>query len=143
MSIGSNLRKLRDAHGLSQSDLARVAEVTDQAVSAWETNVRVPRMKYMQRIADYFNVPVSVIIEEGSVEPVVAEIIELQEKYMDQFTHTRSNEKGEKEFIEVKYYENNVIAFVNGDRCDFTKVFFKLDDNGKKNVLLDMLKRYC
>ena len=63
MSIGSNIKRLREMHGMNQTELAEIAGVTDKAVSTWEHDKKIPRMGAIQRIADYFNVTKSDIIE--------------------------------------------------------------------------------
>ena len=37
MSIGQNIKRLRELHGMNQSELAQIAGVTDKAVSTWKT----------------------------------------------------------------------------------------------------------
>lgn len=66
MSIGSNIKNLRVAHDLTQSDLGRIAGVTDKAVSSWESDAKVPRMGAVQRIADYFSIPKSAILDDST-----------------------------------------------------------------------------
>lgn len=64
MSIGNNIRRLRERYGLSQSQLASIAGVTDKAVSTWENDLKTPRMGAIQKIADYFGIAKSEIIED-------------------------------------------------------------------------------
>ena len=69
MSIGQNIQRLRLQHGLSQNELASIAGVTNKAVSAWENDRIVPRMGPIQRMADYFGIKKSDIIEsEAALE---------------------------------------------------------------------------
>ena len=63
VAIGDNIKNLRLQHGLSQLELANVAGVSDKAVSTWEQNRAVPRMGPIQRMADFFGVKKSDIIE--------------------------------------------------------------------------------
>lgn len=63
MSIGENIKELRLQHNMSQLELAKIIGVTDKAVSSWENNIKTPRMGTLQRIADYFNIKKSEIIE--------------------------------------------------------------------------------
>lgn len=63
MAIGENIKNLRLQHGLSQEELANIAGVSDGAVSSWEQNKSVPRMGAIQKMADYFGVQKSAIIE--------------------------------------------------------------------------------
>ncbi|MBQ7630968.1 MAG: helix-turn-helix domain-containing protein [Selenomonadaceae bacterium] len=65
MAIGENIKSLRLQHGLSQAELANVAGVSDKAVSSWEQNKSVPRMGAIQKMADYFGVQKSAIIEHA------------------------------------------------------------------------------
>lgn len=64
MSIGKNIKKLREIHNLSQKELAEIAGVTDKAVSTWENGIKDPRMGAIQKIADYFGILKSDIIED-------------------------------------------------------------------------------
>ena len=66
MAIGENIKSLRLQHGLSQAELAKIAGVSDKAVSSWEQNNSVPRMGAIQKMADFFGVQKSVIIETTS-----------------------------------------------------------------------------
>jgi repressor LexA len=68
MSLGDNIRRIREAHGMTQEDFGRIAGVSLKAVSTWENNLKSPRMGVIQRIADYFNIPKSFIIDEVSFE---------------------------------------------------------------------------
>lgn len=65
MSIGSNIKLLRESHGLTQAQLGQIAGVTDKAVSTWESDAKVPRMGAVQKIADYFRVSKSAILDDG------------------------------------------------------------------------------
>lgn len=65
MGIKENIKALRESHDLSQKELAKIAGVTDKAVSSWETGEREPRMGAIQKIADYFGLRKSDIIEDS------------------------------------------------------------------------------
>lgn len=67
MSIAKNIKVLREHHNMSQNDLAKMLEVTDRAVSAWETGVKEPRIKNMRKIADLFDIPLPEIVS-GDLE---------------------------------------------------------------------------
>ncbi len=64
MSIGDNIKYLRRLHNLSQDEFGKIAGVSDKAVSTWETGVKTPRMGAIQKIADYFGIAKSDIIED-------------------------------------------------------------------------------
>ena len=64
MSIGKNIKKLRDKHNLSQKEFGEIAGVSDKAVSTWEKGLKEPRMGSLQKIADHFGILKSDIIED-------------------------------------------------------------------------------
>lgn len=70
--ISDNLKHLRMSHGMTQAEFAKIAGVSDKAVSTWENGLKMPRMGCIQKIADYFNIPTSQIIEDSG--PYVAPI---------------------------------------------------------------------
>ena len=63
MSIGKRIKLLRENEGLNQVNLGKIIGVSDKAVSAWETDKKIPRMGKLQALADYFGVPKSYIID--------------------------------------------------------------------------------
>ena len=65
MSLGQNIKRLRESHGMNQAQLAEIAGVTDKAVSTWENDLKIPRMGAIQKIADYFGLLKSDIIEDS------------------------------------------------------------------------------
>ena len=69
MSISDNIKRLRESHGMSQVEFGKIAGVTDKAVSTWENGLKVPRMGAVQKIADYFNIPKSEILDDDTLHP--------------------------------------------------------------------------
>lgn len=65
MSIGSNIKRLRTDAQLSQAELGKIAGVTDKAVSTWEADIKTPRMGAVEKMAAYFGVPKSAILDDG------------------------------------------------------------------------------
>ena len=64
MSIGENIKKLRESHKLTQEEFGKIVGVTDKAVSSWETGAKAPRMGVIQKISDYFNINKSAILDD-------------------------------------------------------------------------------
>lgn len=64
MSIGANIRRLRESHRLTQKELGEIAGVSDKAVSTWEKGIKLPRMGAIERLANYFGVPKSAILDD-------------------------------------------------------------------------------
>jgi len=63
MSIGRNIKMLREQRNMTQLDLARIAVCSIQTVSAWETDKKVPRMGTIEVIAKHFGVTKGDIID--------------------------------------------------------------------------------
>lgn len=62
MPISENIKRLREAHGLTQAQFGKIAGVTDKAVSTWESGKKEPRMGAIQKIVDYFGINKSDIL---------------------------------------------------------------------------------
>lgn len=69
MSIGSNIKRLRTDAQLSQAELGKIAGVTDKAVSTWEAGIKTPRMGAVEKMAAYFGVPKSAILDDAYQSP--------------------------------------------------------------------------
>lgn len=68
MGIPENIKGLRRMFKLTQDRLGDIAGVTGKAVWTWENGTAVPRMTQFQRMADYFGLPKSVLIDDGGID---------------------------------------------------------------------------
>lgn len=64
MGVRENIIKLRTLSTLTQEEFGKIAGVTRAAVSQWEGGFSEPRMGAIEKLAKYFNIPKSWIIEE-------------------------------------------------------------------------------
>ncbi len=64
MTIGENIKRIREANNLTQEEFGKIADVSSMAVSQWENDRAVPRMGAVQAISDYFGVPKGEIIDD-------------------------------------------------------------------------------
>lgn len=69
MSIAENIKRIRLEHGLSQAELGKIAGVSDKAVSTWELGIKVPRMGAVEKMANYFGIAKSVIVDDVQPTP--------------------------------------------------------------------------
>ena len=69
MSIAENIKRIRAEHGLSQAELGKIAGVSDKAVSTWELGIKVPRMGAVEKMANYFGIAKSVIVDDVQPTP--------------------------------------------------------------------------
>lgn len=60
---GDFIKELRLQHSMTQLEIAKIACVSDRAVSAWERGLKEPRMGAIQRLADYFGLKNSDFID--------------------------------------------------------------------------------
>ena len=63
--------------GLSQEELAKELDVQTNTISRWETGVYKPKLKDLDRLAQFFNVPISSFFSDNEAiktysEPVTA-----------------------------------------------------------------------
>ena len=56
ISIGAQIKTLRQNRGITQADFAKILCVTPQAVSKWELNQSYPDITFLPVIARYFGV---------------------------------------------------------------------------------------
>lgn len=60
--VGKNIKKAREAKGLSQEQLAERLNVTRQAVSNWERGKSEPDIETLQRLSDVLEISVEELI---------------------------------------------------------------------------------
>lgn len=65
-SLGSILAELRKQNNMTQADLAEKMCVTDKAVSKWERDISCPNIETIQKLADFFNIPVNELLSAKS-----------------------------------------------------------------------------
>ncbi|MCX4361081.1 helix-turn-helix domain-containing protein [Mucispirillum schaedleri] len=65
-SLGSILTELRKQNNMTQADLAEKMCVTDKAVSKWERDISCPNIETIQKLADFFNIPVNELLSAKS-----------------------------------------------------------------------------
>lgn len=64
MSLGTNIKQLREERGLTQEQVADNIGITFQAVSSWERDEYKPDTEKLIKLAELFDVSVSALVEE-------------------------------------------------------------------------------
>ena len=64
MSIGTNIKELREERQLTQNGLAELMDVSFQAVSSWERDEYRPDTEKLVKLAEVLEVSVTAIVEE-------------------------------------------------------------------------------
>lgn len=68
MTVADNIKALRERFGVTQSELARVAGVTENAVSKWENGYSTPRMGAIERISACYGITKGSLIEDSGIK---------------------------------------------------------------------------
>lgn len=87
MSVGERICELRNAKKLSQIQLAKMMEVSRQAVSKWETGQSIPDSLNMIKLADILETDIEYLTTGRQVvptrPPVVIKTVETVEKVVE------------------------------------------------------------
>lgn len=121
MSISKNIKKLRLEHNLSQKEFAKIAGVSDKAVSTWENGTKEPRMRTIQKIADFFGIKKSDIIEDNDDD--LPELTEKDEREIESDLEDMMNSmasaacEGDDDFEDVEAFKSAIkVAMVQAKR---------------------------
>lgn len=71
MTIGEKIYNLRTKANISQETMGIDLGVSRQAVSKWETNQSTPDLENLKMIANYFNIPLTDLIDDNVDKMVV------------------------------------------------------------------------
>lgn len=66
------LKQLRDEKKISQSELARALGVSTSTIGNYEIGLREPDFDTLERLADYFNVPISTLLGDARASRLLA-----------------------------------------------------------------------
>ena len=64
MKKTSNLSRYREERGLSQTELARKMNVTQQCISSWQTGRTSPKPYQMKMLSEILSVPINELFSE-------------------------------------------------------------------------------
>ncbi len=83
--IGSNIKRLRTANGMTQKELATQLFVSAQAVSRWENNEVEPSLSTITEMAKIFGVSTDVILgmESAPTQPAPEVVVEKEYVYKE------------------------------------------------------------
>ena len=75
MEIAKNIKALRTKAGMTQAQFGAIAGVSDKAISTWENGTAVPRMGAIEKIAKYFGIKKSDLIEDTSSDDDLLDLL--------------------------------------------------------------------
>ena len=81
MTVGQNIRRLRERAGMSQSELARRIGKTRSMISQYECDMYAPRMGTVEKLAAALNCKKSEIIDDSPANALSPDETELLDLY--------------------------------------------------------------
>ena len=132
---GKNIRRLREARGWYQEELAQKLGVSQKAVSAWEKGRTMPRLPMLIKMSEVFNCKISEITDEPDLEIREKKIIneESNQIAMEALMFMQNRSKD----FERGIYENSLN--ISSEATEIAKMYDKLDPNQQRKVLIFMI----
>ena len=98
--IAEKIRSLREKHGYTQSELAKLLSITRSGVNAWEMGISVPSTQYIVDLASIFRVSSDYLLgieatATINVDGLTAEDVELLSSLAD---HLRKKNHSSEQF---------------------------------------------
>ncbi|MCY8824520.1 helix-turn-helix domain-containing protein [Bacillus atrophaeus] len=66
MSLGANLKKLRDKRGLSQYQVAEKLGIQRSRYNSWENDIAQPRYEMLNKLCEFYKVEVNDLMKDDS-----------------------------------------------------------------------------
>ena len=110
MNIGEKINQLRKEKGMTQKELASELNVTDKAISRWESGQGNPDLELIPKIASIFNVTTDFLLKDDEI--VAKEEVEKIEEIIEKQDINISNnikEQEERDLIIAKAKRNKSI----------------------------------
>lgn len=87
MSLGNNIRNLREGRELTQLELANELSISKSNISKYESGAIEPNIKTLNMIADFFNVTVDFLLDrkKDTIKEVSKTISEVEIQLLSSF----------------------------------------------------------
>lgn len=141
--IGDRIKKLRNDNNITQADLAKKIGVTTSSIGMYETNVRKPSYKILNKIANYFKVstdyllenvenPNEFLIDDDEIPDVMKPFMKSNSQLIVQFENNeKRTQKERKKALEEQIKSINVYDYPG----TFDTLLNLLPENKKKNPM--------
>lgn len=153
MSIGDNIKKLREKKEMSQSDLSKKLGVSDKTISSWEINRTKPKLDMLEKICSTLDVPITellpTLLPNFNTLKKVNEGKEKKSNLFDLYVDADGNEvyiPNQLCYINL-YFEDYLKSDEEKDKLlDYINSYSMLNDDGKDklsehiNLLLESSK---
>ena len=119
MSIGERITTLRKDRNISQAELARIMDVSRQAVSKWENDQTAPDTIKLIQLADVLNTQVEYLatgrIPADDQPPIIVNMVKTEEKIVE--VEKVVEKPVIKKVTRVKYVRNPMEYGILGGIC--------------------------
>lgn len=105
MSVGQNIKMLRESVGLTQRGLARKLNISQAAVSQFENSKNPPKLDTLLKIAEALNVDVNILLD-SSDSPVLKAMKESNSPFYDEYKNFLLSHSVELNEIDVQIINN-------------------------------------
>ncbi|MCR1952935.1 helix-turn-helix domain-containing protein [Clostridium sp. DSM 100503] len=68
MTFGDRLKELREKHGLTQEQLAKILNITRPTIAGYETKGKQPDYEKLKILADFFNVSIDYLLGHTDIK---------------------------------------------------------------------------
>lgn len=126
MSIGNNIKKIRNLKGLKQSELAELSDVSRVAIGNYERGERTPNIDILNKIANALDVSITDLLSEDTNNDKSKVVVDLSDKdkldesYFKLRALSRDkelmNEILSRKIEDVGYFEKLILSIYNNDR---------------------------
>lgn len=94
LQFDKRLKSLREESGLSQSELAKLVQISKSSINMYERGEREPKFETLEILADYFNVDMNYLLGTSDVrnryqQEILSQKNTSQRQPCDIFTHIK------------------------------------------------------
>lgn len=143
-SVGKTIASLRKEKGWSQVELAEKLQVSDKAVSKWESDGGMPSLEFFPALAKMFGISIDYLMTGKETEPEIVTMSKIELcaknddiKLIENFGITTKDENGKTLLYYVKKYKSkNVLrALFDGCHQSYYYAFFEGKNPNPKQVV--------
>lgn len=75
MTLGENIKKLREENKMSMMQLAKILNVSDAGICKWENGQHEPKASYIVAIANYFGITTDELLGRENYATGIVEVV--------------------------------------------------------------------
>jgi len=147
ITINEKIILLRKSNGLTQQELGNKLNVTDKAVSKWESQSGSPDIEQIQSLSEIFSISLDYLMKDIAMTDEDREASKKIEEYKNKLAKTSETDdlrKKCKAYLDgqgVKYSEE-ILPFVEDDGITINKGCFVLSNDGNISLSYEKLVEY-